>query len=117
MMARALGDVDPLWYCESAVKRTRELPEPRTVAFEHAEQSRDLGCSCGRARTREVCDGTSAGALRWAGRTQEDSGRLHRDPREEGAATTGSADLWNDRTGASGTEGLAGGQRRYPRSD
>lgn len=41
VLARALGDVDPLWYCESAVKPTREPPEPRIVAFEHAEQSRD----------------------------------------------------------------------------
>src|SRR2546428_7665675 len=39
--ALALGDVDPRWYCESAVKPTREPPDPRIVAFEHAEQSRD----------------------------------------------------------------------------
>jgi hypothetical protein len=66
--ARALGDVAPFWYCESAVKPTREPPEPRTVAFEHAEQSRDEDAPASASAPGRVCDGASIGALLWAGR-------------------------------------------------
>src|SRR6266545_8158234 len=38
---RAPGDVGTLWYRESAINQTRELPAPCIVALEHAEQRRD----------------------------------------------------------------------------
>jgi len=44
---RALGHVEVVWYRESATKLTWELPGPRIVAFEHAEQSRDQDAPAG----------------------------------------------------------------------
>ncbi len=44
---RALGHVEVVWYRESATKLTRELPGPRIVAVEHAEQSRDQDAPAG----------------------------------------------------------------------
>ena len=48
---RPPGNVGLVWYRESEPKLTRELPGPRIVAFEHAEQSRDEERSYGRRRT------------------------------------------------------------------
>src|SRR2546428_5237054 len=115
--ALALGDVDPLWYCESAVKPTREPPEPRIVAFEHAEQSRDEDAPASAGALWRVFDGASIGALLWAGRAQEDGGGLRSDAREEGTATAGGADLRDHDEGASGFAGLVGSERRHPRGD
>src|SRR2546426_10135129 len=53
------GHVDDVWYLESAPKLTRELPGPRIVAIEHAEQSREQDAPAG------------AGAHRWGGDAME----------------------------------------------
>src|SRR5262249_16811750 len=44
---RAPGNVGFVWYRESAPKLTWELPGPRIVAIEHAEQSRDQDAPVG----------------------------------------------------------------------
>jgi hypothetical protein len=38
---RPPGNVGTVWYRESVQNLTWELPAPRIVAFEHAEQTRD----------------------------------------------------------------------------
>src|SRR5438132_308698 len=53
------GHVDDVWYLESAPKLTWELPGPRIVAIEHAEQSREQDAPAG------------AGALRRGGAAME----------------------------------------------
>src|SRR5215470_18042025 len=53
------GHVDDVWYRESEPKVTRELPGPRIVAIEHAEQSREQDAPAG------------AGAHRWGGAAME----------------------------------------------
>jgi len=65
--ALALGDVDPLWYCESAVKPTREPPEPRIVAFEHADQ-----------RVRKLSTDSRQGDIDDGGIEEHGGGRQHR---------------------------------------
>ena len=41
------GHVDGIWYHESGPKLTWELPGPRIVASEHAEQSREQDAPAG----------------------------------------------------------------------
>ena len=45
--APASGHVDDVWYRESEPKLTWELPGPRIVAIEHAEQSREHDAPAG----------------------------------------------------------------------
>src|SRR5262245_66522447 len=68
----------PYWYRESDDKLTGELPVPRIVAFEHAEQSRDADApACARRTLAWRCgDGASPRAVRRVGRPQEDGGGL-----------------------------------------
>jgi hypothetical protein len=46
-LRRVPADVEKQWYRESVDKQTRELPVPRIVAFEHAEQSRGKDAPAG----------------------------------------------------------------------
>src|SRR2546425_2277803 len=50
------GHVDDVWYLESAPKLTRELPGPRIVAIEHAEQSREQDAPAGAGAHRRGGD-------------------------------------------------------------
>src|SRR5256885_13992338 len=50
------GHVDDVWYLESAPKLTRELPGPRIVAIEHAEQSRERDAPAGAGAHRRGGD-------------------------------------------------------------
>src|SRR5262245_48696809 len=47
LRAPTSGHVAKVWYRESASKLTWELPGPRIVALEHAEQSRDQAAPAG----------------------------------------------------------------------
>jgi len=62
----------PYWYRESADKLTGELPVPRIVASEHAEQSRDADApACARRTLTGRCgDGASPRAVCRSGRPQ-----------------------------------------------
>src|SRR2546422_4073712 len=107
--------VDEVWYHESAPKLTWELPGPRIVAIEHAEQSREQDAPAG------------AGALRRGGAAMERVIErccgldVHKKtvvacvPDQRARAAR--ADVRHDHGGAAGVAGLAGWVWRYPRGD
>src|SRR5437870_3195556 len=113
------GHVDDVWYLESAPKLTRELPGPRIVAIEHAEQSRERDAPAGAGAHRRGGDanGASDRALLRPGRAQEGRGRVRARAGPDRRARAAGADVRYDHGGTAGVARLAGRVWRHPRGD